>query len=168
MTITLTSLLAVVLEGEFANDDEADFLLSAGLADKIVELTGCFSTTGKKDNFLIGAHICSSTSRQTSSEILNSLLSSVSTARPNSLISAIGDVEIFAAGFWTGCNEPVILAEATKVTVDERETGAGLADAERLEDVEEETFFETTIVFAREMGFEREPVRTVFPLTTLD
>ena len=53
-------MVAIVFEGEIAIDDEEDFLLSAcELAEEIAELLGSLSIMGKKDNFLIGAHIWS-------------------------------------------------------------------------------------------------------------
>ena len=99
VALLLTGVLVAVLAGVLVIDVEAFFLFSAGLADEIAEFTGSFSITGKYDIFLIGAQICSSTSRQISSEIDSSLLSSFSTTCPNSLVTATGTGTVFAAVF---------------------------------------------------------------------
>ena len=146
VALALTGAVAAGFEGVLKDGVAADFLVSGN-----DEMTG-LSKTGKKDNFLTGAHIWSSISRHTSSDIVKSLTSSLSTARLNSFISTTGG----KAAFETFCiaeDESEEFTDNAAVIVDDREIGTCLAFFAAVMAAGEETFFKAETVFARATGF---------------
>ena len=141
---------AAGFDGALNDDDAADFFVSG---DK--DIKG-FSKTGKKDNFLTGAHIWSSTSRQTSSDMLISFSSSLVTARLNSFTSATGTAAAFAL-FRTAGDEPEELSGKTVVIAEGRETGIFLVFFVTAVVEEEESLFNEELALGRGAGLSCAP-----------
>ena len=146
VALALTGAVAAGFEGVLKDGVAADFLVSGN-----DEMTG-LSKTGKKDNFLTGAHIWSSISRHTSSDIVKSLTSSLSTARLNSFISTTGGKATFEI-FCIAEDETEEFTDDAAVIVDDREIGTCFVFFAAVMAVEEETFFKAETVFARATGF---------------
>ena len=168
----LTGVLAAVLEGVTAGAEDAGAGAAAAAA-----FAGSFSDTGKNESFLMGAHICSSMCKHTSSDMTSSFLSSPSTARPNCFASGAGGGAVFEACFCNADDETgalEALAEDVEASVDERDIGAGFeaakgffAEAGGAGLLEEATVFDRDICFPLATAVAFFPLISPFPCPAL-